>query len=46
MPQAIVKPANQVLVHGKPLCAEMEIGANATAAKMLPGIVVIFDSTD
>lgn len=46
MPQGLVKPSNQILVAGNPLCVEMEIGANATAAKMLPGILVIFDSTD
>jgi hypothetical protein len=46
MPQAIQKPANQPLAAGKPLCVEMEIGAAATAAKMLPGIVVIFDGVD
>lgn len=46
MPQGLVKPANQVLVAGNPLIVEMEIGAAATPAKMLPGILVIFDSTD
>jgi hypothetical protein len=43
MPQGIVKPANQVIIAGNPIILEMEIGANATAAKMLPGRVVIFD---
>ena len=37
MPQGISKPNNQVLAAGSPLRVEMEIGANATAAKMLPG---------
>jgi hypothetical protein len=46
MPQAIVKPANQIVAFGDPLVVEMEIGANATAVKMLPGRVVIFDDTD
>jgi hypothetical protein len=46
MPQGIVKPTNQIVAHGKPLKTEMEIGANATPAKMLPGRIVIFDSTD
>jgi hypothetical protein len=46
MPQNIVKADNQVLVAGDPLKIEMEIGANATAAKMLPGRLVIFDTTD
>ena len=45
-PQWITKPANQVLVAGDPLKLEMEIGANATAIKMLPGRVVIFDDAD
>ena len=46
MPQDVVKPTNQIIAYGKPLTAEMEIGANATAAKMLPGRVVIFDDAD
>ena len=46
MPQGYPKASYQVLVHGKPLTSEMEIGANATAAKMLPRTVVIFDTTD
>ena len=40
------KPTNQVVAHGDPLRTEMEVGANAVAAKMLPGTIVIFDSTD
>ena len=46
MPQWIVKPDNQVLVHGDPLRVEVEIGAAAAAAKMLPGRVVILDGAD
>ena len=46
MPQGVQKPANQVLAAGDPLRVEMEIGANATAAKMLPGRLVIFDDAD
>ncbi len=46
MPQGTVKPANQIVAFGDPLAVEMEIGANATAAKMLPGRVVIFDDAD
>ena len=46
MPQGVQKPANQVLAAGNPLRVEMEIGANATAAKMLPGRVVIFDAAE
>lgn len=45
-PQGFVKPANQVLVAGNPIVGEYEVGAAATAAKMLPGILVIFDGTD
>ena len=46
MPQGIVKPTNQIIASGKPLIVEMEVGANATPAKMLPGRLVIFDDTD
>ena len=46
MPQGVQKPSNQILAAGNPLRVEMEIGANATAAKMLPGSVVIFDDVD
>ncbi len=46
MPQGVQKPSNQVLAAGTPLRVEMEVGANATAAKMLPGRVVIFDTAD
>ena len=46
MPQGISKPSNQVLAAGSPLRVEMEIGANATAAKMLPGIACVFDTVD
>ena len=46
MPQGIQKPSNQIVAYGDPSIVEMEIGANATAAKMLPGRVVIFDDAD
>ena len=46
MPQYLVKPANQVVVAGNPIRIEMEVGANATEAKMLPGRLVIHDTTD
>jgi hypothetical protein len=46
MPQGIVKPTTQIVAFGDPLVVEMEIGANATAAKMLPGRVVVFDDAD
>jgi len=41
-----VKPSNQIVAYGDPLGVEMEIGANATEAKMLAGRVVIFDDID
>jgi len=46
LPQNVVKPSNQIVAYGDPLTVEMEIGANATAAKMLAGRVVIFDDAD
>lgn len=46
MPQFLVKPANAIYVGGPYFPLEVEIGANATAAKMLPGRVVIHDTTD
>ena len=46
MPQNVVKPSNQIVAFGDPLLVEMEVGANATAAKMLAGRVVIFDDAD
>lgn len=46
MPQDIQKPSNQIVAYGDPLVVEMEVGANATEAKMLPGRVVIFDTVD
>jgi len=46
MPQYLTKPANSVLAGGDPDIQEYEIGANATAAKMLAGRIVIHDTTD
>jgi hypothetical protein len=46
LPQGLVKPANQIIASGDPLAVEMQIGANATVAKMLPGRLVIFDDVD
>jgi len=46
LPQGVVKPSNQIVAYGDPLGVEMEIGANATEAKMLAGRVVIFDDVD
>lgn len=46
MPQGYVKPANRVLIDdlGGSVIREFEVGANATAAKMLPGNAVIVDT--
>jgi hypothetical protein len=46
MPQAVVKPSNQIVAYGNPLIVEMEVGSNATVAKVVPGRVVIFDDAD
>jgi len=46
LPQGVVKPSNQIVAYGDPLGVEMEVGANATEAKMLAGRVVIFDDAD
>jgi hypothetical protein len=46
LPQGVVKPSNQIVAYGDPLMVEMEIGANATAAEMKAGRVVIFDDAD
>lgn len=46
MPQYLVIPANGVLADGNPHIVEVEIGANATEAKMLAGRVVIHDTND
>lgn len=45
MPQYLVKPSNRIAA-GENKFIEMEVGANATAAKMLPGRLVIDDTTD
>jgi len=46
MPQGIVKPSNQIVAYGDAKPIEIEVGANATEAKMLAGRVVIFDDVD
>jgi len=46
MPQEVQKPNNQIVAFGDPLIVEMEVGANASAAKMLAGRVVVFDDAD
>ena len=39
-------PAHQVLIQGKAERVEVKVGANATAAKMIPGALVILDTTE
>ena len=39
-------PAHQVMVQGKAERFEMKVGANATAAKMIPGALVILDTNE
>ena len=46
MPQYLTAPANSILAKGDPMILEYEIGANATAAQMIAGRVVIHDTTD
>lgn len=47
MPQeTIITPVNTILAGGVPEIREYEVGANATAAKMLPGRFVIFDTVE
>jgi len=41
-----VKPSNQIVAYGDAKPIEIEVGANATEAKMLAGRVVIFDDVD
>lgn len=47
MPQGVVKPTNQVLALDLGCrVIDVEIGANATEAQMVPGRGVIFDAAD
>ena len=49
MPQYLVKPSNRILVgpsRAQEEIIEMEVGANATAAKMIPGRFVIYDAAE
>lgn len=39
-------PLHQVLAHGECTRYEMKVGANATAAKMIPGALVVLDTTE
>lgn len=41
----LVVPTNQVMAQGTAERFEMKVGANATPAKMLPGTLVILDTT-
>ena len=45
MPKGLVKPSN-CIAAGENKFVEAEVGANATAAKMLPGRFVIHDAAD
>lgn len=47
-PQGYVRPANSIIAScvGEPAIHPYEIGANATAAQMIAGRVVVFDATD
>jgi len=44
--QSLVKATNQIIVFGEFKKVEMKVGANATAAKMIPGTLVIRDTND
>lgn len=44
MGQDLTQPTNTILAGGEPVIEEFEVGANATAAKMLPGRFVIYDT--
>ena len=46
MPQGPIRPTNAIVVDGNPIRSEYEAGANCTLAKMLPGIFVLYDTTD
>lgn len=45
MPQGTQNPNNTTLVAGRAEIRQLEVGANATAAKMVPRRVVIYDAT-
>lgn len=46
MPQGTVKPANSIVINGVSITQEMEVGAAATAAQMVPGRFVIYDGVN
>ena len=47
MPQGYQHPVNQIIADEEGLVThEYEVGANATAALMLPGTIVIYDAAD
>lgn len=39
-------PTNQIVVYGEVTRVEMKVGANATAAQMVPGRLVIYDAAE
>lgn len=42
----IVLASHKVLIYGEAARVEMKVGANATAAKMIPGALVILDTNE
>lgn len=42
----IVLPTDKVLIYGEATRVELVVGANATAAKMIPGCIVIYDAAE
>lgn len=39
-------PANAIVIEGNPVRLQLKAGANATLAKLLPGIFVTYDAAD
>jgi len=46
MPRNLQLPAHAVLIYGDVLRLDLKVGANATAAKMIPGALVIYDAVE
>lgn len=44
--QQLILPNDQVLISGECVRLEMQVGANATEAKMIPGAIVIYDAAE
>lgn len=42
----IILPNDKVLIYGEATRVELKVGANATAAKMIPGALVIYDAAE